>query len=126
MDSGPLTEPLPPKGAAASDSPYAVLRHRDFSVYLIARFIAALGQQMLTVAVGWELYERTHQPLALGFVGLSEILPLFMFIIPAGHAADNYDRKWIIVWSQFLAAASAVGLTFISVWQVPVAWTYAC
>jgi len=55
MDSGPFTEPLPPAGAAAGDRPYAILRNRDFSLYLIARLIAALGQQMLTVAVGWEL-----------------------------------------------------------------------
>src|SRR5438445_13502341 len=90
MDSGPLTEPLPPTGAA-SDSPYAVLRHRDFSLYLAARFIAALGQQMLTVAVGWELYERTHLSLALGMVGLTQMVPMLLLILPAGPVADSHD-----------------------------------
>jgi len=55
--------------------PYAVLRNRIFLLYLIARFLASLGQQMLTVAVGWELYERTHSALALGLVGLTQMAP---------------------------------------------------
>ena len=44
----------------AAHDPYAVLRNRDLVLYLIGRFIASMGQQMLTVAVGWELYQRTH------------------------------------------------------------------
>ena len=126
MDSGPLTEPLPPKGAAASDSPYAVLRHRDFSVYLIARFIAALGQQMLTVAVGWELYERTHQPLALGLVGLTQMVPMLLFFLPAGHVADHYNRKRTILAMVFLATLSSTGLALISALHGPVLWIYGC
>src|ERR1051326_7138134 len=92
MDSGPLTEPLPPSDAASGDSAYAVLRNRDFSLYLIARFIAALGQQMLTVAVLWELYERTHRPLALGLVGLTQMVPMILLILPAGHVADRSEE----------------------------------
>src|SRR5437016_11005658 len=125
MDSGPLIEPLPPTGAA-SDSPYAVLRNRDFSLYLIARFIAALGQQMLTVAVGWELYERTHRPLALGLVGLTQMVPMVLLILPAGHVADNYPRKRTILGMVFLAALSSIGLTLISALQGHVLWIYGC
>src|SRR5881397_2340803 len=121
MDSGPLTEPLPPTGAA-SESPYAVLRHRDFSLYLAARFIAALGQQMLTVAVGWELYERTHLSIALGMVGLTQMV----LILPAGHVADNYERKRTILGMVFLATLSSAGLALISALQAPVLWIYGC
>ena len=71
------------------ENPYAVLRNRNFLLYLVGRFIASMGQQMLTVAVGWELYERTHSALALGFVGLANILPMFAFTLPAGHVADT-------------------------------------
>ena len=49
--------------------PYAILRNRDFLYYLLGRVMASFGQQMLTVAVGWEIYERDHSPLALSFVG---------------------------------------------------------
>src|SRR6058998_552815 len=77
--------------------PYAVLRNRDFLLYLMARFIASLGQQMLTVAVGWELYERTHSALALGLVGLTQMAPMIVFTLLAGHVADNYNRKRVIL-----------------------------
>src|SRR5438046_4643448 len=126
MDSGPLIEPLPRTGAAASESPYAVLRHRDFTLYLAARFIAALGQQMLTVAVGWDLYERTHLSLALGMVGLTQMVPMLLLILPAGHVADNYDRKRTILGMVFLATLSSTGLALISALQGHVLWIYGC
>src|ERR1051326_3403638 len=126
MDSGPLTEPLPPSDAASGDSAYAVLRNRDFSLYLIARFIAALGQQMLTVAVLWELYERTHRPLALGLVGLTQMVPMILLILPAGHVADNYDRKRTTLGRVFLAFLSSAGLTLISARGAGVIWIYCC
>src|SRR3989475_110718 len=125
MDSGPLTEPLPPTGAD-SDGAYAVLRHRDFSLYLIARFIAAMGQQMLTVAVGWELYERTHSSLALGMVGLTQMVPMLLFFLPAGHVADNYNRKRTILGMVFLATLSSTGLALISALHGHVLWIYGC
>src|SRR5438445_13860034 len=126
MDSGPLTEPLPAPGTAASDSPYAILRNRNFSLYLMARFIAALGQQMLTVAVGWELYERTHSALALGLVGLTQMVPMVLLTLPAGHAADNHNRKQILLLMVLVIGLSSAGLTLISTLRAPVLWTYFC
>jgi hypothetical protein len=78
----PATPALP--GAAPSEDPYAVLRNRNFVLYLIGRFIASIGQQMLTVAVGWELYERTHSALNLGLVGLTNMVPMFLLRSPPG------------------------------------------
>ena len=126
MEFGPIIEPPPTSGAAASDPPYAILRHRDFSLYLIARFIAALGQQMLTVAVGWELYERTHSSLNLGLVGLTQMVPMVLLILPAGHVADNYERKRTILGMVFLAALSSIGLTLISAFHAHLFWIYGC
>ena len=126
MESGPLTEPLPPADATRRESPYAVLRNRDFSLYLIARFIAALGQQMLTVAVGWELYERTGSSLALGLVGLTQMVPMLLLILPAGHVADNYERKRTILGMVFLATLSSLGLMLISAFHADVPWIYCC
>ena len=51
--------------SATAYSPYAVLGNRDVLLYLIGRFAASLGQQMVTLAVGWELYKRTHSTLLL-------------------------------------------------------------
>ena len=106
--------------------PYVVLRNRDFVLYLIARFIASLGQQMLTVAVGWELYERTGSALALGLVGLTQMGPMILFTLPAGHVADNFKRKQIIILTTFIIACASLGLTLISAFQADVFWIYCC
>ena len=59
---------MAPPSTGPKASPYAILRNRDFLYYLLGRVMATFGQQMLTVAVGWELYERTHSSLALGLL----------------------------------------------------------
>ena len=73
--------------------PYAILRNRDFFYYLLGRVMASFGQQMLTVAVGWEIYERTNSSLALGLVGLTVFLPMVIMTLPAGHVADAHERR---------------------------------
>ena len=95
LEATPDSTGAPPP--AAAHDPYAVLRNRDVVLYLVGRLFASFGQQMLTVAVGWELYERTHSALALGLVGLTQMLPMVLFTLPAGHVADNHDRQRIIV-----------------------------
>ena len=106
--------------------PYAVLRNRNVVLYLVSRFVSALGQQMLTLAVGWELYERTHSTLALGLVGLTQMVPMVLFTMPAGHVADNHERKRIILWMNAVIVVISLGLAFISAFQAPVLWIYCC
>src|SRR4029077_17414445 len=125
-DIGPLSDPAEVQPVVATHDPYEVLRNRDLLLYLIGRFVASLGQQMLTVAVGWELYERTHSPLMLGFVGLTQMVPMLLFTLPAGHTADNYDRKSIIVAMTFVLACASLGLTLISAANAPLRWIYLC
>src|SRR5713226_2834277 len=122
-ESGDPSEPAPP---APTHDPYAVLRNRDFLLYLVGRFVASLGQAMLIVAVGWELYDRTHSALNLGLVGLTQMAPMILFTLVAGHVADNYNRKRVIIVSTFIVVVASVGLTFISALQAPVFWTYVC
>lgn len=110
----------------AAAQPYAILRNRDFALYLVGRFIASLGQQMLTVAVGWELYERTQSALALGLVGLTQMVPMILLTLPAGHVADSFNRKRIILGMTLLIIISSIGLTVISALRAPVYWTYFC
>src|ERR1051325_46014 len=121
----PDTPAIAAAGKAAHD-PYAVLRNRDFVFYLIGPLVASFGQQMLTVAVGWELYERTHSALNLGFVGLTQMIPMILCTLPAGHIADNYERKRIIVAMISVVAVASLGLTFISAYHGDVVWIYLC
>ncbi len=81
---------------------------------------------MLTVAIGWELYERTHSSMALGCVGLTQFLPMLAMTIPAGHMADTRDRKKIILAMQLVLTLAAVGLALISSYAASVSWMYGC
>jgi len=81
---------------APTDPRRAVLRNRDFTFFLGARFLATLAVQMQTVAVGWQVYETTRDPLDLGLIGLSQFLPFVLLILPAGHVADSRDRRRIL------------------------------
>lgn len=120
-----MSEPIDePAAAHAPADRYAVLRIRDFQLYLMGRFVASLGQQMLGMAVGWELYERTGSALALGYVGLAQIVPLVLLTLPAGHIADQRDRRSIVLVMQVIFAVAAVGLALISWFQAPVPWSY--
>jgi MFS family permease len=111
---------------AAGRGSYAILHNRDFLLFLIGRFIMVIGFQMFAMAIGWELYERTQSALALGLVGLTQIAPMFLFTLPAGHVADNYDRKRVVAAAAAIMAASYLALTFISATAAPVPWVYLC
>ena len=116
--------PLPAAPAAASESAYSVLRIADFSRFLAGRFVASLGQQMLVVAIDWELYQRTHSALALALVGLSLMLPMILFTVPAGHFADTFNRKKIILGSTLVLTVASAGLAMASAAAFPVGWIY--
>ncbi|MFN3410097.1 MAG: MFS transporter [Limisphaerales bacterium] len=115
-----------PSGSPPAHDPYAVLRIANFRRYLGGRFIASFGQQMLTVAVGWELYERTGSALHLGYVGLSQMLPMILCTLPAGHVADNFNRQRIVMLMTLVVALASVALTCLSALHAPLFWTYAC
>ncbi len=75
----------------------SAFRHLDFTLYQLERFFVVAGLEMLSVAVGWQVYEITRRPLDLGYVGLAQFLPnVFLFLL-AGHAADRFSRKSILL-----------------------------
>lgn len=118
----PTETPAPP----TKPDPYGVFRNRDFRLYLTGRLFAIVGQQMFAMALGWELYERTKSALALGFVGLTQVLPMLICTLPAGHFADTLNRKRIIIAMTLLLAAANLGLATISAAAAPVWLIYLC
>ena len=93
---------------------WGVLSHPDFSRFLAARLLANLAVQMQTVAIGWQVYAITRDPLDLGLVGLSQFLPFVLLVLPAGQAADHYDRRRIVALCyavEFLCAVLLLGFT---------------
>ncbi len=120
-------DPSPPERfVEAGEGAYAVLRNADYMRYLIGRLVASLGQQMLVVAIDWELYRRTHSALALAFVGLSLMVPMILCTIPAGHFADTFSRKKIILITTLVLTVASLGLTLCSAMRWPVGWIYVC
>jgi MFS family permease len=81
---------------------YAVLKLKDFRLFLSFRFFMTIAAQMQSVIVGWQVYELTHDPLSLGLIGLAEALPFISIALYAGHIADRFNRKKIILWFDFL------------------------
>lgn len=90
------------------------LKHRDFVILLSGRFLTSLAAQMMTVAVGWQVYAVTRDPLDLGLVGLSQFLPFVLLILPAGYAADHFDRRRIVTACYLVQALSAAALLFLT------------
>jgi MFS family permease len=121
MDSYPEPQQLP----VTRHVPYAALRHPDFRRNLAGQFLAILGVQMQTVGLGWYLYERTSSALALGGVGLAQVLPIFLLTLPAGHLADHLDRKRLLQATLLLAAACSLGFAALSHGHGAVALVYA-
>jgi MFS family permease len=90
------------------------LRYRDFRLLEAGRFITTFGSEMLTFAIGWELWIRTNSALALGMVGLVQALPILLLSLPAGHVADQYNRRRIVVITEIGLAVCALGLAALS------------
>lgn len=94
--------------------PYAALRYRDFRLLIIGRFVAQIGEMMVSVGVGWELYQRTNDAFALGLVGLVQVIPVILFSVPGGYIADRYNRKWLTLISQLVLIGCSLALAVIS------------
>ncbi|HNY03180.1 MAG TPA: MFS transporter [Bacteroidales bacterium] len=94
---------------------YAALKIRDYRLFLSFRFFTTIAFQMQGLIVGWQMYELTHDPLALGLIGLAEALPNIATALFAGHAADRYDRKRIITGFTLLFLAGTALLFMFSV-----------
>ncbi|GLO48309.1 MFS transporter [Pseudomonas putida] len=94
-----------------SDSAPQLLRHhRPFLAFWLARVFTASGFQMLTVAIGWHLYQLTGNVLDLGLVGLVEFVPRVLFMLHTGHVADRYDRRKVAALCQSLQGLIALAL----------------
>ena len=90
-----------------SDAETPIRQYRPFVLFWCARAAASLALQMQVVAVGWQVYEMTRDPLHLGLIGLSQFLPFILLILPAGYAADHLDRRRIVTFCYCVQALSA-------------------
>ena len=102
----------------------ALFRSRDYRLYSVQNLAAALAERSQGVAIGWDLYERTGSALALGWVGLAQFLPVIALFLPAGHLADRFDRRRVMIAGFVVWAAAAATLALAAQSDAPVGWVY--
>ena len=102
-----LPRKLPRRGMEAFAS-------RDFRRFQLARVAAVLGYAAQSVAVAWQVYSITHRAIDLGYTGLAQFLPGLLFLLPAGHAADRFDRRQIILVCYGLQVVCTAGLLLLT------------
>src|SRR5688500_9576630 len=112
--------------AAVSDTVqsarWAAFQNRSFMRYWFSRLAAGFAVQIQTVAVGWQVYDITRNPLDLGFVGLSQFLPALALVLVTGAVADRYRRRTIMAVCLALEALLAAALLAFSASGAQAAW----
>lgn len=83
----------------------SILHNKAFRSFWCARVCTALAYQMLSVAVGWQIYALTNSTFYLGLVGLMQFFPIILLTLIAGHAVDRYDRRLIIRYCQLIESS---------------------
>ena len=97
-----------------SVTPWQVLRQRDFGLFWLSLLFSAVGSQISTVAVAWQVYEITNSPFQLGLTGLFRALPMMILSLPGGVLADRMDRRRLLIVTQSLAALLALALGLLT------------
>src|SRR5689334_19495478 len=117
------TPPAAPaaEGVARHDA-YAALRLREYRLYAISYALAVIGSQVQSVAVAWQVYQKTKSALSLGWVAGVQVIPLFLLALPAGHIIDRFSRRRILLATQVLLAFWAFVLAALSHWAS--GWAY--
>ncbi len=106
-----MTESAPRAGVPDA---YAALRIPNFRRYIVALFTLTLGLQIQGTVVGWQIYDLTRDPLALGLVGLAEALPAISMSLFSGHVADTHDRRRIALWALGVLVVCSIGLWMLA------------
>ena len=115
-----------PAGAAPlRHDPYHAFRFRTYRSYLIGSLLVGIGTAAQSVAIGWEVYQRTGQAMSLAWVGLVQAIPMLLLTLPSGVLADRFDRRRIMVVGMIGTGLSSVGLAILSITQGPIFWMYA-
>ena len=90
----------------------SLIGHRPFVFYWLSRVSATVALQMQAVAIGWQMYDMTRNPLDLGLVGLFHFIPAAALVLVAGHLADRHDRRLLVRTCQFVAGCASATLAF--------------
>jgi len=102
--------------AVIPNSPTVAFRYTSFRYFVLTRFLSTTASEMQSVAIAWQVYNLTHRPMDLGFVGLAQFLPGILLFLVAGHVADRVSRIKILVTCYCVFAMCSAALFWFS-WQ---------
>ena len=108
-----------------SPRPFLALRHRDYRRLWLSNLVSLTGSQMQVVAINWHIYLLTaagRPALALGAVGLTRVIPIILFSLAGGVAADRHDRRRIILLCQSAMALIALALMALTLLRHESIW----
>lgn len=91
-------------------SQWAVFRHRPYLIYWLARSLTSFAVQIQVVALGWQIYDLTRNPLDLGLIGLSQFAPALLLVLVTGAVADRLPRRAIMITTLLISAAVSAAL----------------
>src|SRR5580698_8721699 len=97
-------------------------RQRDLPVALGVRFLSEAASQAQSVAVGWTLYERSHEPLALGIAGLVQFVPMVLLTLPAGDWCDRLSPRRVLIVGLALQGLCAAAFLALTLLPMPHTW----
>lgn len=103
------------QAASTTAERYAAFRHRPFLFYWAARFLATFAAQIVSVAVGWQIYDLTRDPFDLGLVGIVQFGPALLLVLVTGAASDRFGRRLIMALSILAEAGCAFALLLLSI-----------
>ncbi|GAC1564703.1 MAG: MFS transporter [Ktedonobacteraceae bacterium] len=98
--------------------PWKVLRNRNYSLLFWGQLISAAGTQMQVVAVAWQVLLLTHNPIALGLIGLVQAIPRLVFSLVGGVFADTFDRRKLLLIIEVTLAATSALLALCTIFHV--------
>jgi MFS family permease len=101
---------------------FSIFRNTNFTFYLFARLLGTMGVQIQSVAVGWQVYQLTGSLFDLGLIGLAQFLPFLCFILIAGHAADRYSRRLIMILCMGVQVVCALFLLVFTLMGIKSVW----
>src|SRR5882757_11087212 len=96
-----------------------LFRVRSFSLLFITRVASTTAFQMLSVVVGWHVYELTNSPLHLGLIGLAQFVAPMILMVPAGQIVDRYNRRLVLRCCYVAAFLSSAGLMLVAALPTP-------
>ena len=104
--------------------PGVIYRPRDLYLFVTSRFISTAAMQVQSVAIGWQIYDMTRTPLALGLVGLCQFIPMFLFTLPAGDITDRHNQRVVYRLAALMQALCSAMFLLLTILAPHTEWPF--